>query len=154
MKKILILVMVSMLLLSFAACGKKEANPLDDMALSDIMSQILDGVETPMVGEVEITDENIGMYLFIDPVEGAEGLASEGMISAIAHSICLYKVPEGADVDAVAQSIKDNANPRKWICVEAEKTEVVVQGRVILLAMSSAATVDAIVANFNALAAK
>ena len=119
--------------------------------LDEIMSAILDGVELPDVDQFVPDDELFSSYLFIDPVEGADVLVSEAMINAVAHSVALLRVPEGTDAAAIADQIRENANPRKWVCVEAEKTEVVQQGNLILMCMSFEDTCDAIVANFNAL---
>jgi len=90
-------------------------------------------------------------FTFIDYIEGAEAVISEGMISAIAHSVVLVRVPEGTDAADVAAQIEANADPRKWICVEAEKTVVSQHGSLVLLVMSSEATATAIAANFDAL---
>lgn len=120
--------------------------------LSKMFDAILNGVpDLPECGEVELTSENFSSYLFIDYIEGSEALASEAMINAVAHSAVLLKLPEGADIDSVASQIEEKADPRKWICVEAEKTIVRTGDGVILLVMSSAATADAIAANFDAL---
>lgn len=119
--------------------------------LDEIMTAILDGVDLPDVDQFVPDDELFSSYLFIDPVEGADVLVSEAMINAVAHSVALLRVPEGTDAAAIADQIRENANPRKWVCVEAEKTEVVQQGNLILMCMSFEDTCDAIVANFNAL---
>lgn len=119
-------------------------------SLEDLMSSILENVpDLPAQYDTEITAENFTSYLFIDPVNGAEGLASDAMIGSIAHSVCLLRVPEGADAAAIAKSIEQNADPRKWICVEAEKTIVRQKGNLILLVMSFEADADAIAANFG-----
>ena len=47
------------------------------------------------------------------------------MMSSIPYELVLLKLDENADVDAVKSTIKENANPRKWVCVEAE--EVIVE---------------------------
>lgn len=129
-----------------------EASDMASMTLSEILAAIqADVKDLPGVGDIPLDSENFAYYMFIDPVEGAEAMASEAMIGSIAHSIVLMKTPEGADVEAIAQSVRDNADPRKWICVEAEKCEVVVKEGYILLVMTNAAAADAIIANFNAL---
>lgn len=159
MKKTLSLLLAAVMLLALAACGAKapaadpsDEKPGDTMALSEIFENILtDVADLPAVTDIEITDENFESFLFISPIEGAEALASEGMISAIAHSAVLLRVPEGTDVDALVSEIETNANPRKWICVEAEKTIVTAHGNTILLVMSFTDTADAIAANFDAL---
>ena len=130
----------------------EEAPGMDAMSLSEILAAIQNEVpDLPGVGDIPLDSENFAYYMFIDPVEGAEAMASEAMIGSIAHSIVLLKAPEGADVEAIAQSVRDNADPRKWICVEAEKCEVVVKDSYVLLVMTNAAAADAIIANFNAL---
>ncbi|MDD3165705.1 MAG: hypothetical protein PHS97_07595 [Oscillospiraceae bacterium] len=122
-----------------------------DASLSDIIADILDGVsDLPMVGDIELTAENFSYYTFIDAIDGAEAMASEAMIGSIAHSVVLVRLPAGSDAETVAKDIKDNANPRKWICVEAEQVTVTVRGNLVLLVMSSTATADAITANFEA----
>ena len=129
-----------------------EAGDMASMTLSEILAAIQNEVpDLPGVGDIPLDSENFVYYMFIDPVEGAEAMASEAMIGSIAHSIVLLKAPEGADVEAIAQSVRDNADPRKWICVEAEKCEVVVKDSYVLLVMTNAAAADAIIANFNAL---
>ena len=124
------------------------------LSLYDIMASIQYGVELPNVGNTDLTADTFKNYLFIDPIDGATALASDAMIGSIAHSVVLLKLPEGSDGDSVAASIKANANPRKWICVEAEKVSDVHKNGVVLLVMSDTATADAIVANFNYLMSK
>ena len=43
---------------------------------------------------------------------------------------------KGADVDAAVKTIQENANPRKWIRVEAEKVYVESKGDLIIVIMS------------------
>ena len=120
--------------------------------LSSTMASILNGVaDLPAVWDIPLDSENFEFYAFIPYVDGYRGLASDAMIGSIAHSCVLVEVPDGTDVQSVADSIEANANPAKWICVTAEKTTVSVNGNLILLVMTSAAAADAIVANFQAL---
>lgn len=158
MKKIVAALLGAIMLLSFAACGAKspspsaEEKPGDTMALAEIFETILADVsDLPAVMDIEINDENFESFLFIKPIDGAEALASEGQISAIAHSAVLLRLPEGSDAAAVAAEIEANANPRKWVCVEAEKTIVKAHGNTILLVMSFTDTADSIAANFDTL---
>lgn len=123
-----------------------------DSSLSDIMSQILTGVEDlPANGDIPLSEENFNFYAFIDHIEGAEGLASEAMISSVAHSAVLIRLPEGSDAEEVAEEIRTNADPRKWICVGAEKTIVTVNGDLVLLVMSWDSVATAISDNFAVL---
>ena len=120
-------------------------------SLSDLMTSILNGVDTPNYSITELTAEMYPLYLFIDQPEGAEAVSADAMIGSIAHSVVLMRLPSGADVSGIAQQVKDNADPRKWICVEAEKTIVKTKGDLVLLVMSDTAAADAIAANFDGL---
>lgn len=152
MKKILILAVAAVMALSLAACANGGADSSQpDMTLQEQMSAILEGVELPNVQNIEITDENFEMYFFTPPVEGAEALVSEPIIGSIAHSVGLVRVKDAADAEGVAASIRENMDPRKWICVEAEKTEVIAHGDTVLMVMSTEDAATAIAANFDAL---
>ncbi|NLT64015.1 MAG: hypothetical protein GXY01_06045 [Clostridiales bacterium] len=155
MKKIVILLSCALLVISLAACGSgknTEAKPGDTMSLEEIFDSILKDVDgMPEVSETEVTDENYHYYLFIEPVEGAEALAADSIINAVPHSAVLLRLPEEADASKVAEDIEKNANPRKWICVGAEKTIVKAHGSTILLVMSFTDTADKIASNFDAL---
>ncbi len=132
---------------------KEEEKPSkpqgDTRPLSEIMSSITSNLgEMPMLGEIELDKENFSFYTFADYVEGAEGYVSEPMMGSFAHSVVLVRLPEGTDVSAFASKVKANADPRKWICVEAETVEVRTKGNLVLLVMSSKETANKIVSKF------
>ncbi|MGM9618908.1 MAG: hypothetical protein ACI3W8_03600 [Oscillospiraceae bacterium] len=157
MKKLLAMLCAVALTLSLAACGKDTGeestqNPVDAMSLSDILDSILKDVpDLPGYEPTELTEENFEFYAFVPYAEGYEGLSADALIGSIAHSVVLVRVPADDDAAQAAREMKDNANPRKWICVEAEAVHVRQYGSTILLVMSSAATADAILMNFDAL---
>ena len=139
-------------LTALTACtGDKPAeNPGADMSVSEILDSVMSSVELEInTVTTELDAENFPYFAFIEQAEGMEGAVSEAMINAIAHSVVLVRVPDSEDPATVAQQIKDNANPAKWVCVEAEKTEVVRNGNLVLLVMSDTATADAVVKSFN-----
>ena len=73
------------------------------------------------------------------------------MINAVAHSVCLLRAEDAAAAEELAKAVEENADPRKWICVEAEKKVVEQRGDLVLLGMSGTDLADQIVANFQAL---
>ena len=114
----------------------EAGSDMASMTLSEILAAIqADVKDLPGVGDIPLDSENFVYYMFIDPVEGAEALASEAMIGSIAHSLVLLKAPDGADVEAIAQSVRDNANPRKWICVEADDIAAAIKGDLVMFIM-------------------
>lgn len=137
---------------------EKEEESASNVTLSSDLFEIIAAVEAGAGIEASLMVEPIGdaemfEYMFFTSyVEGAESLVSQPMIGAIPHFAGLIRLPEGADVDAVVEDIKANADPRKWICVEAEKVAVVSRSNVVLFVMSSTAIADVMVENFNNIA--
>lgn len=118
--------------------------------LSTLMSKLL-GDST---GEMSVVTEKIPTdayksNLFIDYIDGAEAVSNNAMMSAVAHSVCLLKLPEGSDASKVKAEIEKNMDPRKWVCVEAEKSAVLMSGNYIVLVMSTTDVVDTVSANFK-----
>lgn len=155
MKKSLILlcVLLALCLSLLPACGSgnaQNADPLADKALADIMTELTADLEDmPMTMEQPLDAETFAFYSFVEYEEGFEGLASEAAIGSIAHSIVLVRVPDSADAASVAASMEENMDPRKWICVEAEKAAVMQAGNTILLVMSRTEVADTVLQNFS-----
>lgn len=122
-------------------------------SLGAMLLKVIDGVvpEEMWTETAEITDETFQNFFFIEPIEGYEAWVNVAGMSSIAHEISLLRVSEGTDIEALAKQIEDSLNPRKWVCVEAEKTAVVVKDDIILVTMSRTEIVDGAVANFKAL---
>lgn len=157
MKRVLTLIMVLAVGVSMAACAAQPenevvVNPAADLTVDEIITNITTDVGIEMATmNTPLDSENFSWFMFTDYIEGIEAVSSDAMINAVAHSVVLARVPEGTDIEALKSEIEEKADPRKWICVAAEKTEVAVHGDLILLVMSSEEVVDAVVANFEAL---
>lgn len=109
-------------------------------SLSDIMEDIYSNVsgELPRVFNTEIAKDSSSYYFGVENMDFEEAIASESMMS-IAHSVCLVRVKDGTDIDALKKEIKEKVNPRKWICVGVEPENVLVDniGNVIILVMTN-----------------
>lgn len=99
------------------------------------------GKEFPMLMQSEINAENSEYFLGIPFTNIAEGVASEPMMSAQAHSVCLVRVKNKRNVQQIANDIKKKVDPRKWVCVGIERSEIItiVRGDLILLIMDRTA---------------
>ena len=94
---------------------------------------------------VDLVDRRIVQLPQCREEAGAEGLdiveayACEPMMSSVAHSVCLIKMAEGSDIEAAKTAIRENVNPRKWICVSVEPENIRVEsiGNLILLVMDN-----------------
>lgn len=138
MKKIVCLLCIG--LVSFLLVGCEEKNPNIEGSLSDIMGKLYEGIseeEMPMMADnyIELTDENFKYYAFAD-VKYKEAIASESM-SSTAHSVVLIRLENKEDAENAVKEIEKNADPRKWICVEAENKYVLSKGDLVVLIMTN-----------------
>lgn len=154
MKKMILLTVFSIMLVLGVGCSQTEPeaiqeNPLLKEDLGSIMETIYEnsGMELPKLANTELTEENEAYYIGTNDVEYTEALASEPMMSSIAHSVVLLRVEDGADIEAIKETIKTKVDPRKWICVGVEQDDIIVDniGNLVILIMveDSAALHDA-----------
>ncbi|MCI9279343.1 MAG: hypothetical protein HFJ02_00905 [Bacilli bacterium] len=138
MKKIIGLICIAMVSLLLTGCGNKVENI--EGTLPEIMEKLYSGIpeeEMPMMVEnTELNDENFKYFAFAD-VKYKEAIASESMTGSIPHSVVLIRLENASDAEAAVEEIKKNADPRKWICVEAENTFVLSKGDLVVLIMSN-----------------
>ncbi len=146
-----------------------------DSPLSDILAKLYAGVEDIypqglMTMEFKAADgkyyiageesdkENFVSYLasFIgadaEKIGLSEAIVCEPMMTSNAHSVAVLRVKDGTDVAMAKKEIKDNVNPRKWICVGVNPKNVKVEsiGNLIALIMDDTAG-DAMSANFRSM---
>lgn len=122
--------------LLLSGCGKKNENL--DMDLDKVIDKVYEGIgtdEMPSVVTTEVTKDNVTYYLGTDKVDYKEAYASEPMMSSIAYSVVVVRLNDGANVEEAKQLIKDNVDPRKWFCVDAEIVTVDNIGDTIMLIM-------------------
>lgn len=161
MKKVFLMLFACLTLTAFAACGgaassaSEVSEPNFEGNLEDYMTALYDGISEdnlPMLVNTEITAENVSMFINTE-ADFKDGLSSEPPMSAIAHSVCLFRAEDADKAAELATLIDENADPRKWICVEAEKKEVAQRGNLVLLVMTAESNADTILANFENLEA-
>lgn len=102
----------------------------------------------------EIPADSAEYLIGTSAVEYTESFYSMPMMNAVAYQCILLRLPEGADVEAAKQTIADNADPRKWVCVEAESVIVENVGDVVLFVMADSKTANALLTAFLALGGK
>ncbi len=149
MKKLLLITLMFIFTLTLSACGNKNIEGSLEEIMDKVYSTLKDDEKPMMLTNIEITKENVEMYLGTTDIEFEEALASESATGSIAHSVVLIRVKNNSNVEKIKEKIEDSVNPRKWICVEAEEVEVESQGNLILLVMSNEKTVEKIEKEFN-----
>ncbi|MFA5629285.1 MAG: hypothetical protein WC958_03415 [Dehalococcoidales bacterium] len=149
MKKLVLLLLGLVLCIGTVGCdnGNNNRGNLEGN-LEDILANIYENAKVDEsfkefvengLYTTEITSENVGYFLGKEGLEFESGIASEPMISISAYSLCLVRVKDGTDIAKMKQEIKENADPRKWICVGVDPQNVIVDnvGDVIILLMSN-----------------
>ena len=151
MKKILTLILTTFALFSLTGCAEKNV----EGELTDIMERVYEKMyadvkedERPMLMTTnalepfeEATEEDINYQIEYaigtKDIDYKEIVYSEPPMSSIAYSVALVRMEEGSDIEAAKKAIKENVNPRKWMCVEVEKEDVIVKskGDLIILIM-------------------
>ena len=158
MKKISLFIVLVVGVLLFTGCGTKNV----EGTLEEIMTKIYTDVyadvpeeERPMLGDIDVlkdASDNIEYYIGTTDIEYEEIYAREPMMGSIAYSVVLVRMKDGADIEAAKTKIAETVDPRKWICVEVAKEDVIVKNKgdlIILIMVKDEATRTKIEQGFN-----
>ena len=146
MKKFIAFVLVMMMAVSMVACGGKTADkaPLEGTMEENVMKVMEIAPVEFMAGTmpVDLTDtseDGKWALSYFTGLQSADNVTDvcvyEPMMGSQAFSLVMVRTAEGADPVAVAQEMKDNIDPRKWICVGADEMMVVTYSDVVMLVM-------------------
>lgn len=140
LKKLIIMGCAIVLSVVLVGCSN---NKNVEEKLEDLMAKIYEVIpedERPMMlNNTVVTEENIEYYLGTKDITFKEALASEPMVGSIPHSVVLIRANEGQDIEALKKAVKENVNPAKWICVNVEEENVIVEnnGDLVILIMTN-----------------
>ena len=137
---VLCTLVVCFLLVGCGESTKKEEQKNIEGDLKDIMEKLYEGIpadQTPMMVESqELNSENFKYFAFTD-AKYKHAVARESMTGSTPHSVVLIRLENAEDAESTVKEIEQNADPRKWICVEAENTYVLSKGDLVVLIMSN-----------------
>ena len=180
MKKILTVILIaSMLVFSFASCGRgagstgntdsagnQGSTPADaqSSAPAGTPGEIIDLIYAEksidlnlMTTDIDLESADAVQYNLGlgDASKVKEAAVSEPMMGSQAYSLAVVRVKDAADTEDVAKEMLDGIDRRKWICVEADCLKVMTTGDLVVLFMVDSAfadtvTVDEIQAAFTA----
>lgn len=128
-KKIALLLSTFVLTITLTGCGKVENI---EGELHDLMAKIDTNLDEEMKSRlitIELDQDNIANFLGTSDIKFKEAIAEEHMTGSVAYSVVLIRVEENADVEAIKTKIKENINPRKWICVGVEEDDVIIKNK-------------------------
>lgn len=140
---IVIVAIIAVIMLNKKGNSSKlgEINSSED--LEKLVEKIYEGkeIKLPSVVTNTIDVTNNDMVKSFTGLENGNDLeflvVSEPMISSQAYSFVLAKVKDGKNANEVAKTMSEKVDPRKWICVTAEKLYATSSGDVVVLVMSS-----------------
>ena len=113
-----------------------EEVSIDELyAIADKLYEGFDPENMPMVGTMELTEENFEYSAFVPYKDSYLAVESMPMMGSMPHSIVIVRAESEAEAAALAESMKENANPRKWICVSARSVKSAHKGNYAILAM-------------------
>lgn len=146
-------------LLFLTGCGAKEKTVTLEGSCAEILEKVYANADLPAdmreamqyYQTAEITDVEEQNLLGTTEVAFSDSVYSVPMMSSVAYQCVVLRVENGQDVEAVKQLLKDNADPRKWVCVEPETVLVENVGDVILYVMSEEQVATALQTAFSGL---
>lgn len=99
----------------------------------------------------EIPTESAEYLIGTTEVAYDESFYSVPLMNVVPYQCILLRLPEGTDIEAAKQTLADHADPRKWVCVEAESVIVENVENVVLFVMGDSQTTNALRTAFLAL---
>ena len=150
MKKIFAMMLALAMMFSMVACGGTTTEPTEAVAkvegtMEELLNKVVEIQPVEFTGgttPLDLTDKSEeGLWMLKDNtgLENADNITDAAvfgpMMGSIAFSMAMVRTAEGADVKTVAETMKNNIDPRKWICVAADDLQVVSYGDVVMLIM-------------------
>lgn len=155
---VVVVVLLGGILIAKSSKSTSSLNISNAQDLTALVEKIYDNitVEMPLVetAEIETSEvDTVSMFTGLDSAKDIEYLVvSEPLMSSQAYSLVLVKVKEGADANSIAQTMNDNINMAKWVCVSAEKVYTTTSGDIICLVMSDEEKAKSVYDSFKTLA--
>ena len=117
--------------------GGEDVVMADTAVLLDELSKLVPMEFPTGIMTIDHTDlEALEAYTGLKANTGIVELSVlEPMMGSQAYSVVLVKLDGTVDATTVANDIKENVNPRKWICVEADDLNADVVGEYVIFAM-------------------
>ena len=134
MKKFIAMILVLTMAVAMVACGGKapaaDKTPLAGTMEENVM-KVMEIAPVEFMGGImpvdlaDTSEDGKWAVQYFTGLSDASKITDvavyESMLGAQAFSLVMVRTAEGVDTKAVAQEMKDNIDPRKWICVGADE---------------------------------
>ena len=120
-----------------------------DEGLLNILNGIY-GITAPEFPVMEIPADYFDLFYHTGLTDESliSGVAvSESAMGSQAYSLVLVRAADASKVAEIAETMKQNIDPRKWVCVEADDIRCVAAGDVVLFIMVSSEYASSITAD-------
>ena len=145
MKRLTALLLASVMVLTMTACAcQKQPEPTDNTganaaaplagSMEENVTKLIQANPAEFMGgmmSVDLQDTSeeglwaLKSYTGLTSADHITDVAAyEPMTGSQAFSLVMVRVAEGADPKTVARQMKDNIDPRKWICAMADQVMV------------------------------
>ncbi len=145
----------------FAGCGSNTEDKSASLegSCEEILTKVYENAELEpdhreamnYYETVAIDEASEEYILGTTDVEYTDSVYSAPMMTSVAYQCVLLRLAPEQDVEEAKQLLLDNANPIKWLCVEAESVVVENVGDVVLYVMADEKAANAIKTAFLAL---
>ncbi len=163
MKKIAMILACVMMLAALAGCGagsnggNAETVKAPEGSASELIAKIYENVQVELpVSDipVDLNDEfSRTSLLGVDSADGiVEAVASESMMGSHAYSLVVARCENAEKADKLADTMMQNIDTNKWVCVEADQKQAAVCGDVVMFIMLNSeygVTADQVVEAFT-----
>ena len=136
--------------------SEEDNSEIDPNSVAGIMNELITTANIQIMApnsapiEQELSEAWLGLNSGDFGTYVVESDIYESMISPANQSFCLIKVNDTSKVEDFKKEIFDNCNPRKWVCMSAERVIVLISGEYIMLAMASQDSCNALIPAFEA----
>ena len=153
MKKLFVCLLALSMILSMAACGNSQQPAATEAAVSvegtmeELANKIIEKRPVEFMGgllPLDLTDtseDGLWALYYNTGLENADKISDvavyEPMMGSIAFSLVLVRANPDEGTKSLAEEMKVNIDPRKWVCVEADDLLVAGFGDVVMLIMVS-----------------
>ena len=115
---------------------------IDGLSLDSILTSVTDASGADFgsfFSSYPVAAADAGYTVGWDGFSGTfdEALAYGPAIGSIAFVMVLFRLGEDQDAAAFAEDLRTNANPAKWVCVQADFVDAEANGQTVLFLMAS-----------------
>ncbi len=121
-----------------------------EIAVDVLIDRLCENADVPAYEAIPLGEKNFEFFAFAPYNSEYSAYAADALVNVTAHSLVVIKCNDD-NTQKLAETIAENANIRKWLCVSAETVKVAYSDHYVMLVMSFEDTTEKLLENFKAL---